>query len=69
MRSSESELQEKITVREALELYSAFYPNPADWRALADDLGLTPKLKSRFGRLAGCAPSRWLADEFGFVQA
>jgi ABC-2 type transport system ATP-binding protein len=49
----ESELQEKITVREALELYSAFYPNPADWRALADDLGLTPKLKSRFGKLSG----------------
>jgi ABC transporter len=24
----ESELQEKLTVREALELYSAFYPNP-----------------------------------------
>jgi ABC-2 type transport system ATP-binding protein len=49
----ESELQEKITVREALELYSTFYPNPADWRALADDLGLTPKLKSRFGKLSG----------------
>ncbi|MFC4064828.1 ABC transporter ATP-binding protein [Actinoplanes subglobosus] len=49
----ESELQEKITVREALELYSTFYPNPADWRALADDLGLTPKLRSRFGKLSG----------------
>ncbi|MEU8658950.1 ABC transporter ATP-binding protein [Actinoplanes philippinensis] len=49
----ESELQEKITVREALELYSTFYLNPADWRALADDLGLTPKLKSRFGKLSG----------------
>ncbi|GIF39820.1 ABC transporter ATP-binding protein [Actinoplanes xinjiangensis] len=49
----ESELQDKITVREALELYSSFYPNPADWRALADDLGLTAKLKSRFGKLSG----------------
>jgi ABC-2 type transport system ATP-binding protein len=49
----ESELQDKITVREALELYSTFYPNPADWRALAGDLGLTPKLKSRFGKLSG----------------
>lgn len=28
----ESELQAKLTVREALELYAAFYPNPADWR-------------------------------------
>jgi ABC-2 type transport system ATP-binding protein len=49
----ESELQDKITVREALELYSSFYPNPADWRALAGDLGLTAKLKSRFGKLSG----------------
>jgi ABC-type branched-subunit amino acid transport system ATPase component len=28
----ESELQAKLTVREALELYAAFYPSPADWR-------------------------------------
>ncbi|GAA0423787.1 multidrug ABC transporter ATP-binding protein [Actinoplanes capillaceus] len=49
----ESELQDKITVREALELYSAFYPNPADWRELAGDLGLTAKLKTRFGKLSG----------------
>ncbi|WP_430780114.1 ABC transporter ATP-binding protein [Actinoplanes sp. G11-F43] len=49
----ESELQDKITVREALELYSSFYPDPADWRALAGDLGLTAKLKTRFGKLSG----------------
>ncbi|MDI6101480.1 ABC transporter ATP-binding protein [Actinoplanes sp. NEAU-A12] len=49
----ESELQDKLTVREALELYSAFYPDPADWRRLADDLGLTPKLKARYGKLSG----------------
>jgi ABC-2 type transport system ATP-binding protein len=49
----ESELQEKLTVREALELYSAFYPDPADWRRLADDLGLGEKLKTHFGRLSG----------------
>ncbi|MEV0898588.1 ABC transporter ATP-binding protein [Actinoplanes sp. NPDC049802] len=49
----ESELQDKITVREALELYSTFYPNPADWRDLAADLGLTAKLKTRFGKLSG----------------
>ncbi|GAA1592552.1 ABC transporter ATP-binding protein [Actinoplanes couchii] len=49
----ESELQDKITVREALELYSSFYPDPADWRELAADLGLTAKLKSRFGKLSG----------------
>ncbi|WP_067474838.1 ABC transporter ATP-binding protein [Actinomadura hibisca] len=49
----ESELQEKLTVREALELYSAFYPDPADWRGLAERLGLTARLNARFGKLSG----------------
>ncbi|MEU2738467.1 ABC transporter ATP-binding protein [Streptomyces sp. NPDC007095] len=49
----ESELQAKLTVREALELYAAFYPNPADWRPLAERLGLTDRLTSRFGKLSG----------------
>jgi ABC-2 type transport system ATP-binding protein len=49
----ESQLPEKMTVREALELYSAFYPQPADWRELAAELGLDGKLKSRFGKLSG----------------
>ncbi|MFE0250081.1 ABC transporter ATP-binding protein [Streptomyces sp. NPDC059010] len=49
----ESELQAKLTVREALELYSAFYPDPLDWRPLAERLGLTAKLTSRFGKLSG----------------
>ncbi|MEW2356043.1 ABC transporter ATP-binding protein [Spirillospora sp. NPDC029432] len=49
----ESELQEKLTVREALELYSAFYPAPADWRELAGRLGLQEKLATRFGNLSG----------------
>jgi ABC-2 type transport system ATP-binding protein len=49
----ESQLQEKLTVREALELYTAFYPNPADWRALARELGLTDKLGTPFGKLSG----------------
>ncbi|MEU4622290.1 ABC transporter ATP-binding protein [Actinoplanes sp. NPDC023801] len=49
----ESALQDKLSVREALELYSAFYPAPADWRKLADDLGLTAKLKTRYGKLSG----------------
>ncbi|MDO0936742.1 ABC transporter ATP-binding protein [Streptomyces sp. DG2A-72] len=49
----ESELQGKLTVREALELYTAFYPTPADWRPLAERLGLTDKLTTRFGRLSG----------------
>ncbi|WTL08499.1 ABC transporter ATP-binding protein [Kribbella sp. NBC_01505] len=49
----ESELQAKLTVREALELYAAFYPRPADWRVLAERLGLTSLLTKRFGVLSG----------------
>ncbi|MFJ4874494.1 ABC transporter ATP-binding protein [Streptomyces sp. NPDC088745] len=49
----ESELQPKILVREALELYASFYPNPADWRPLAERLGLNDKLTTRFAKLSG----------------
>src|SRR5689334_435796 len=49
----ESQLPEKITVREALELYSAFYPTPVDWRALARELGLTDRLGARYAKLSG----------------
>ncbi|MEV0374569.1 ABC transporter ATP-binding protein [Streptomyces sp. NPDC050636] len=49
----ESELQPKITVREALELHSAFFPRPADWRPLAERLGLIDKLGTRFAKLSG----------------
>uniref|UniRef100_A0AAU2V1M3 ABC-type xenobiotic transporter n=1 Tax=Streptomyces sp. NBC_00003 TaxID=2903608 RepID=A0AAU2V1M3_9ACTN len=49
----ESELQPKLTVRESLELYAAFYPNPADWRPLAERLGLGEKLDTRFAKLSG----------------
>lgn len=49
----ESELQPKLTVREALELYASFYERPADWRPLAARLGLVDKLGSRFAKLSG----------------
>ena len=49
----ESELQAKLTVREALELYAALYPRPADWRPLAERLGLVGQLNTRFGVLSG----------------
>jgi ABC-2 type transport system ATP-binding protein len=49
----ESALQAKLTVREALELYSSFYARPLDWRPLAERLGLTAKLTTRFGKLSG----------------
>ncbi|MFJ6699943.1 ABC transporter ATP-binding protein [Streptomyces sp. NPDC091272] len=49
----ESELQGKLTVAEALQLYAACYPNPADWRTLAARLGLEGKLDTRFAQLSG----------------
>ncbi|MFD3841090.1 ABC transporter ATP-binding protein [Streptomyces sp. NPDC058642] len=49
----QSELQPKLTVREALELYAAFHEKPADWRPLAERLGLTGTLTTRFGKLSG----------------
>ncbi|MFY4717501.1 ABC transporter ATP-binding protein [Streptomyces sp. LaBMicrA B280] len=49
----QSEIQAKLTVREALELYAACYPRPADWRPLAERLGLTDKLGTRFAKLSG----------------
>ncbi|MYV92199.1 ABC transporter ATP-binding protein, partial [Streptomyces sp. SID1034] len=49
----ESELQPKLTVRESLELYASFYSAPADWRPLAERLGLAEKLGTRFAKLSG----------------
>ncbi|MEE1943321.1 ABC transporter ATP-binding protein [Streptomyces sp. TRM 70361] len=49
----ESELQGKLTVAEALQLFAACYPNPADWRTLAGRLGLGEKLDTRFAQLSG----------------
>ncbi|GHE67978.1 ATP-binding cassette domain-containing protein [Streptomyces cellulosae] len=49
----QSELQPKLTVREALELYASFHTRPADWRPLAERLGLTAKLATRFAKLSG----------------
>jgi ABC-2 type transport system ATP-binding protein len=39
----DSQLPAKLRVDEALDLYSSFYRNPADWRSLVDLLGLTSK--------------------------
>ncbi|WP_405731053.1 ABC transporter ATP-binding protein [Streptomyces sp. NBC_00028] len=49
----QSELQAKLTVREALELYASFHARPADWRPLAERLGLTDRLTTRFAKLSG----------------
>jgi ABC-2 type transport system ATP-binding protein len=49
----DSQLPGRLRVAEALELYSSFYRSPADWRSLADMLGLTTKSRTRFDKLSG----------------
>jgi ABC-2 type transport system ATP-binding protein len=49
----ETQLPEKLKVREALELYASFYPDPADWRELLGRWGLTSKADSSFAKLSG----------------
>jgi ABC-2 type transport system ATP-binding protein len=49
----DSQLPDQLRVAEALALNSAFYRNPADWRALMDMLGLKSKSKTPFGKLSG----------------
>ena len=49
----ESHLQPKITVREAVELWSAFYDDPVPWAQLADRVGLGEHLDQRFAKLSG----------------
>ncbi|AGZ40799.1 ABC transporter ATP-binding protein [Actinoplanes friuliensis] len=48
-----SDLQPKLTVQETLEMYSAFYAGPADWRPLVERLDLEEQLSRRFGKLSG----------------
>ncbi|TCO59912.1 ABC transporter ATP-binding protein [Actinocrispum wychmicini] len=49
----ESHLPERIKVWEALDLYSAFYPNPANWEELIDEWGLAEKRDTYFSKLSG----------------
>ncbi len=49
----ESSFPDAIKVAEALELYSSFYRNPADWRELMELLGLTEKRNTRYKALSG----------------
>jgi ABC-2 type transport system ATP-binding protein len=48
-----SELPEKLRVGEAVELFAAFYPDPADPDELIERWGLADKRKSAFGKLSG----------------
>ncbi|MFL5681609.1 MAG: ABC transporter ATP-binding protein [Chloroflexota bacterium] len=49
----ESELPERITVREAVELFASFYADPADPRELIGDLELDDKRGAAYKNLSG----------------
>ena len=49
----EAALQPKLTAGEAIALYASFYDDPVDGTALAEQLGLGPKLRTRFADLSG----------------
>lgn len=53
MQLQQSNLPDRIKVWEALDLYSAFYANPIDWKSLMQQLGLEEKKDARFGKLSG----------------
>ncbi len=49
----ESRFQDRIRVREALELYASFYEKPADWKGLIERLGLDGKADAKYSDLSG----------------
>ncbi|MFJ2953499.1 ABC transporter ATP-binding protein [Streptomyces sp. NPDC087270] len=49
----DGQLQDRMTVGEALRLYRSFYRRPADPRALMAALGLTAKERTRYADLSG----------------
>ncbi|WP_324653015.1 ABC transporter ATP-binding protein [Georgenia sp. H159] len=49
----QAKLPPKITVAEAIDLYAAFYPDPADGEELLAMLGLTEHRGKRFEKLSG----------------
>ena len=49
----ESELPERITVREAIDLFASFYADPEDPRELIADLGLEDKRDTAYKNLSG----------------
>jgi ABC-2 type transport system ATP-binding protein len=48
-----SQLPDKLKVWEALDLYSSFYRQPADWKQLIETLGLVEKKDTVFEMLSG----------------
>jgi ABC-2 type transport system ATP-binding protein len=49
----QSRLPDQLRVTEALELFSSFYPEPADWRELMEVLGISAKASTPFRKLSG----------------
>ena len=49
----ESELPDRMTVAEAVELFASFYADPADVDTLIEDLGLAEKRDTQYRRLSG----------------
>ncbi|MEO3794838.1 ABC transporter ATP-binding protein [Nonomuraea sp. B10E15] len=53
MQLQSAELPEKIKVREAMDLYASYYPDPADWSELIEQVGLGGKRDTLFKELSG----------------
>ena len=49
----ESELPDRMTVAEAVDLFASFYEDPADAAALIKDLGLNEKRDTQYRKLSG----------------
>jgi len=53
MQLQSSNLPDRMRVWEALDLYSSFYPQAADWKELLVKLGLEEKRNAPFSKLSG----------------
>lgn len=53
IQQQDSELPDRIKVREAMDLFSSFYRAPIDWVPVFDSLNLSAKLESHFSALSG----------------
>ena len=53
MQLQQSNLPDRMKVWEALDLYSSFYPKAVNWEVLLEQLGLSEKRNTPFGKLSG----------------
>lgn len=49
----ESQLQDRLRVGEAMQLYASFYTDPADWRELVTAVGLQEQVRVPYAKLSG----------------